>query len=197
MKSVYIMLLLNSEDPLRKENAFKDGRKEIIKIGNSFDVKQRKIQIGVSHNNLVVEEIIEYPFHDYITIENRMHSEFEQYKEPITDKNGTNLTEYYKVNKETHNEICESLKTKCLKYLPELVSESNKYKDECGTLTLENMLLKNKYEDIKENFSILEKQRDTKQHRSIINKLLLCVFNDNTTNKEKTIIDALKLLEEP
>lgn len=57
MKSVYIMLLLNAEDPLRKENAFKDGKSEIVKIGNSFDVEKRKMQINASHNNLLVEEI--------------------------------------------------------------------------------------------------------------------------------------------
>lgn len=105
MKSVYIMLLLNPEDPLRKENAFKDGKTEIVKIGNSSDVEKRKTQINVSHNNLLVEEIFEYPFYNFILIENKMHSEFEPYKDPIIDKNGASLSEYYRVDKEIYNKI--------------------------------------------------------------------------------------------
>ncbi len=195
MNSVYIMLLLNSDDPLRKENAFKDDKKEIIKIGYSSDVEKRKTQIDALHNNLLVEEFIEYPFCNHIAVEDQMHFEFSQYKEPMTDKNGANLIEYYRVNKKIYNEICESLKTKCLKYLPNLVAEFDKIKDECGTLIYKNQVLKNEFDDNKERLTSLEKQCNTTEHKVVINKLLRCIFNDNTINKEKTIIDALKLLE--
>lgn len=195
MKSVYIMLLLNSEYPLRKENAFKDGKTEIIKIGNSFDVEKRKTQINISHNNLLVEEIFEYPFYNFILIENKMHSEFEQYKEPLIDKNGASLSEYYRVNKEVYNKIHESLKTKCLEYLPELVAEVDKVVDENNTLNYKNRVLSNDLEDNKEKLLLLEKRCDTARHKIVINKLLYCIFNDVDTNKEKTIVDALKLLE--
>lgn len=195
MNSVYIMLLLNSDDPLRKENAFKDEKKEIIKIGYSSDVEKRKIQINALHNKLLVEEFIEYPFYNYISIENQMHSEFAQYREPMIDKNGTNLTEYYKVNKESYNDICESLKIKCLKYLPNLVTEFDRIEGDLGRLTSKHQMLKNEFDDNKERLALLEKQRNTTEHKIVINKLLRCIFNDNTTNKEKTIVDALKLLE--
>ena len=196
MKNVYIMLLLNAEDPLRKENAFKDGKLEIVKIGNSFDVEKRKIQINSSHNNLSVEEIFEYPFYNFILIENTMHSEFEQYKEPIIDKNGASLSEYYRVNKEIYNKIHESLEIKCLEYLPELVAEFDKIADENSTLVYKNQVLKNEFDDNKERLTLLEKQRDPTQYKIVINKLLRYIFNDVNINKEKTIVDALKLIED-
>lgn len=199
MNSVYIMLLLNSEDPLRKENAFKDGKKEIIKIGYSSDVKQRKIQINALHNNLLVEESFEYPFYNYDSVEKQMHSEFSQYGEHMMDKNGCNLLEYYKVDKECYNEIHESLRSKCLKYLPDLTAEFDRNFDridkERYEAEREKLLLKRELEDIKEKSLLLEKQYNIIQYKNVINKLLRYIFNDDTTNKEKTIVDALKLLE--
>jgi hypothetical protein len=190
------MLLLNSEDPLRKENAFKNGKMEIIKIGNSSDVKRREIQINASHGYLIVEEIFEYPFYNFISAEDQMHSEFKQYGEPMIDKNGTNLTEYYKANRETYDKICETLKIKCLKYLPDLIAEVGKIGDECSALVYKNQLLKNELDDNKEKLLLLEKQYDIKQYKNVIIKLLRYILNDDNVNKEKTIVDALKLFEE-
>ncbi len=196
IKSVYIMLLLDSEDILRKKHAFKDGKSEIIKIRNSIDVKKREIQINASHNYLIVEEIIGYSFYDFISTEEQMHLEFKQYNEPMFDKNGTNLTEYYKVDKETYDKICETLKTKCLKYLPDLITELNRILDDRSTLVYKNQELRNELDENKEKLSLLMKKYDIKQYKNIITNLLCCIFNDNTTDKEKTIVGALKLLNE-
>lgn len=196
MKYVYIMLLLNTDGVLTKDNIFKDGRSEIVKIGNSFDVKTRRTQINSSHSNLYVMENFEYPFSNYISIENQMHLEFEQYKTTIFDRNGCALTEYYEVTKDVYNKMHDSLKIKCLTYLPNIVDEFNKIEEDHNILIREHRLLNNKFEDDKEKFSLLEEKHfDIIQYKSIINKLLYCIFNDVDTNKEKTIIDALKLLE--
>ena len=124
-----------------------------------------------------------------------MHSEFEPYKEPIIDKNGASLSEYYRVNREIYNKIHESLKVKCLEYLPELVEEFDKIADENSNLVFRNQVLKNEFDDNKEKLTLLEKKCDTVQHKIVINKLLRCMFNDNTIIKEKIVVDALKLLE--
>lgn len=91
--------------------------------------------------------------------------------------------------------IHESLKAKCLEYLPELVAEVDKIVDENSNLVYKNQVLKNEFDDNKERLILLEKRCDTVQHKIIINKLLRCIFNDNTIIKEKIIVDALKLLE--
>lgn len=206
MKSIYIMVLpeIIPDIPFKGEFTKEDGF-EIVKVGISNDVEKRRRAIFRDHKTITVGTTLALPFTDIdaVDIEGVLHNNFAHYRIKISTTKGENLIEYFKVNKETLEEMRHQLVDFCLAHICNLEIEFKETQEQIQKIRYDYERISDSNRRFESEIIINMRELLNRQngqskeigYKTTISRLIRLALGDNSIDKNELIFSALKMIE--